>query len=210
MLSPLILLPLLPPLIASPLSHPHPRSSPLLNSTYVSPTFSQSLHNIDQYSVESIHYLLSLPNNTAEGQPGGWVGQNGYTAIAQWDYQQGTRTFYRAVKAAEDEYATNPGGCYADWGVELVDCYNDDAGWAGLASLQAWEAYGDEVFLTRAKGVFDVSRVFGDSEAASVLLRILFIPERNSSSTFISWTSQKARPGLLGLSSPISPDYPLI
>lgn len=48
-------------------------------------------------------------------------------------------------------------GCFDYWKVPLVDCFNDDAEWGGLVSLGGFAAYGDEVFLERAKDVWTVS-----------------------------------------------------
>ncbi len=133
-------------------------SSKILNSTYLQPKFQQSRSNIDSYSLSTINELL-----TRSDFPTGWVGQNGWTVISQWDHQQGTRAFYDQFAANESYYATNPTGCYEYWGSPLVDCYNDDAGWAALASLQGYQAYGDEVFLKRAESVFEVSLVLQDA-----------------------------------------------
>lgn len=126
-------------------------SSSILNSSYVSPQFEQSCDNIWSYAVESFEYLL---NGT--DFPDGWVGQNGWTNVAQWDYQQHSRGFYDHYNRNETYYAYNPTGCYAYWHAPLTDCYNDDAGWAALSSLQGYESYGDPQYLTWAEDVFDV------------------------------------------------------
>ncbi|ORX35268.1 glycosyl hydrolase family 76-domain-containing protein [Kockovaella imperatae] len=131
-------------------------SSPaILNSSYVNPHFQQSCDNVWSYSTDSFQYLLSLLNGTDSDFPTGWVGQNGWTNIAQWDYQQHSKLFYDQYKINETYYAYNPTGCYAYWHNPLADCYNDDAGWAALSSLEGYEAYGDPVFLAWAESVFE-------------------------------------------------------
>lgn len=155
LLSSLTLLGCLRSIVASPII-PRSSSSSILPSSYVFPTFQQSRSNVNSYSLETFNELLARSDF-----PTGWVGQNGWTNYAQWDAQQGTRTFYNVFSANESEYASNPGGCYADYHVPLADCFNDDAGWAALASLQGYEAYGDEVLLTRAQSVFDFVSAHG-------------------------------------------------
>ena len=129
------------------------RGSTYLPSTYVSPTFGQARANVIHQGDLSIQALTQLSDF-----PGGWVGENAYTAIAQWDQQQGAREFYDFVSQGETAYSTDPGGCYDYWQSPLVDCYNDDAIWAGLSSVQEYEAYGDSIFLERAESVWEVGR----------------------------------------------------
>ncbi|KUJ06785.1 uncharacterized protein LY89DRAFT_743424 [Mollisia scopiformis] len=125
-------------------------ASTILNTTYVSPTFQQSRSNIDQDSLASIHALLASPSF-----PSGWLGQNALATVAQWDFDHKTRTFYDAFNSNETYYADHPGGCYEYWHSPLVDCFNDDAGWAALTSLEGYAAYGDEDYLQNAKSVHD-------------------------------------------------------
>ena len=51
----------------------------------------------------------------------------------------------------------NPGYGAEWWNLPLINAFNDDIGWAGLSNIVAYEAYGDETFLERAKGAYDVS-----------------------------------------------------
>ena len=127
------------------------RSTSYLPATYVTPVFGQDRTNVYNQADATVVALTQRSDF-----PTGWVGSNAYTSIAQWDAQQGTRQFYDFVSAGESVYATNPGGCYDYWQSPLVDCYNDDAQWAGLGSVQQYEAYGDQVFLDRAVSVWNV------------------------------------------------------
>ena len=128
-------------------------SAAVLNDSYVSPYFQQSCDNVWSYAVQSFEYIINSTDF-----PTGWVGQNGWTNVAQWDYQQHTRGFYDHYDQNETYYAYNPTGCYSYWHTPLADCYNDDAGWAALSSLQGYEAYGDPQYLAWAENVFWVGQ----------------------------------------------------
>ena len=138
------------------------RADSKLNSTYLSPAFGQSQSNIYGYAKQSIQALLKTTDSSTgqfTGDKGGlfyWPSQNAWTAVAQWDFQQGTKDFHDQVSAAQKAMETNTGGGYDTWKVPLVNYYNDDSGWAALANVQAYEAYGDDVFLQRAVGVWKV------------------------------------------------------
>jgi len=122
----------------------------VIPNTYVHPEFRQSRASIES-NIQEVYTAF-----TASYNGGGWSAQNAWTSVAQWDAQRGKRDFYNQVKKAQDYLATNPGGGYEVWKVALVNYYNDDIGWAGLSNVQAYEAYGDEDFLTRARGAYDV------------------------------------------------------
>ena len=143
--------------------------SSVLNSSYVHVTFGQSRDNINKYTHQSVQSLV-LATNHSNGQfldgiinlPGHlfyWQSQNGWTGVSQFDYQQGSRDFFIDVLSSQNALARRPGDAFDTWGVPLVNIYNDDAGWAALSNLQAYEAYGRGIFLERAIGVWDVSVV---------------------------------------------------
>ena len=126
-------------------------SAQIIPDSHIHPEFGQSRTTIDSYIQETYTAFAKSYGGS------GWTAQNAWTSVARWDFQRGKRDFYTKVKQAQDRLATNPGGGYEVWKVPLVNYYNDDIGWAGMANVQAYEAYGDEVFLTRAKGAYDVS-----------------------------------------------------
>ena len=128
-------------------------SAQILPNTFIHPEFRQSRASIESH-IQQVYTTF-----TGSFNGGGWTAQNAWTAVAQWDAQRGKRDFYAQVKKAQDHLATDPGGGYEVWQVPLVNYYNDDIGWAGLSNIQAYEAYGDQVFLSRAKGAYDVSLV---------------------------------------------------
>lgn len=126
--------------------------SPLLNSTYVTPSFQQTRQIINQDAVASIDALLA-----SSSYPPGWVGQNGFTTVANWDYQRKTKTYEREFSANESYYSDHPGGCFLYWHSPLADCFNDDSGWAGMASLEGYMAYANKTYLDWAVSVHNVS-----------------------------------------------------
>lgn len=135
------------------LASPVPRSQPiLLNTTYVSPIFLQSRSTITSLSLASIHHLASsagLQNKTS------WKAQNAWTTIAQWDFQHNTTTFEERFREAQMYDSMHQSGCFGYWGVPLVDCFNDDAVWGALASLEGAGAYGRGGYEGRAVEVWE-------------------------------------------------------
>lgn len=132
-----------------------------LNESYLKPKFGQSKANIDSYTEKTINNLIagvdaSLGQFKWENPWFFWPSANGWTSIAKYDHDRGTRKFYDAVSKSNDALAKSNQGCGSNKAA-LVNCFNDDAGWAGLASLEAYEAYGDQKFLDRAIGVWQVS-----------------------------------------------------
>ena len=124
----------------------------LLPTTYAVPAFEHSRTDVNSYTAKSFAYLLGLD------VPTGWVGQNAWTAVAQADAQNKATAYESHVSAGLQAFADSPGGCQTSDTPPAVNCYNDDAGWAALANLQAYRAYGDKTYLTRAVDVFDVGR----------------------------------------------------
>lgn len=137
-----------------------------LKASYLKPKFGQSKANIDSYTEKTINNLISgvdasLGQFKWENPWFFWPSANGWTSIAKYDHDRGTRKFYDAVSKSNDALAKSNQGCGSNKAA-LVNCFNDDAGWAGLASLEAYEAYGDQKFLDRAIGVWQVSAVVFD------------------------------------------------
>lgn len=126
----------------------------VIPTAWLNPIFSQPKTSIWEHSIVSYNSLLDQFDS--EGDGGGWTAQNAWTSFAQWDDQEGSRTFYDAVKKAQNKLAADIKAGH--WGIELVNQYNDDVGWAGLANVQAYEAYGDQVYLDRAIGAYEVGR----------------------------------------------------
>lgn len=125
----------------------------LLPPTYLQVKFLQSKQQIIALTDGSYGDLLKTYDGT------GWTAQNLWTSVAQWDYQLGRQDYPERVRAAQDALFASPGGGNEVWKVPGVNYYNDDNGWAGLASVQAYEAYGDDIFLTRAGDIFKVSQL---------------------------------------------------
>lgn len=125
----------------------------IIPDNWLNPQFNQPKSAIWKHSIASYESLFGT--FAADGDGGGWTAQNAWTSIAQWDHQEGTRDFYDQVKSGQDKLAADTKGGWQ--GIELVNEFSDDVGWAILANIQAWEAYGDEVFLNRARGAYDVS-----------------------------------------------------
>jgi len=117
----------------------------ILKSTYPKISFGHSRADIISYTKESIESLLKSVNNEngqflggnpdAVGQQFFWQSVNGWTAVAQYDLQLKGRGFYTEVSDNQKLLATHPGGGFDKWNVELCNDFNDDCGWAGLASL---------------------------------------------------------------------------
>ena len=139
----------------------------VLNASYLQPYFTQPRDYINTYTDYSLESLTLAVNHT-DGQfldgtpdPVGyqffWQSQNGWTGIAQWDQQQNKRTYFMDVLSAQNALARYPGDGYQQYGVPLVNTYNDDAAWAAMSNLQAYETYGNRIFLERAVGVWEVS-----------------------------------------------------
>ncbi len=126
-----------------------------ISDKYVHPIFNQPKKSIEGYTKESFDSLLSSFQKDGDG--GGWTAQNAWTSIAQWDLQRNSREFYDRAKKAQDNLAANPGHGGEILKVALVNYYNDDTGWAGLANIVAYEAYGNAEFLERARGAYAVS-----------------------------------------------------
>lgn len=135
----------------------HGSGNSLPDSTYQI-TFCQPRKTIERYSRESFSALLTtLDHSTGWFKEAGyWVSQNGWTTFASWDAIHGTRDYYDVFAKSQDRLSTSAGPGNALWDVPLMNFYNDDAVWAALANVQAYEAYGDEVFLGRANGVWQV------------------------------------------------------
>ena len=137
-------------------------ASTVLPHSFVNPQFLQSRKTITAYGVKSVQALLdeSSPSTGALIPGGTWASQIGFQSIANWDYLHGTKDFYDPVSQGQAASA-RPNGQY---GVPLADQWNDDNMWAGMASLKAYQAYGDDVFMTRAQGIWQVSSVFRGRE----------------------------------------------
>jgi hypothetical protein len=130
-----------------------PVGAQILPTSFVKPTFGQPKASIEKYTWESYQSLLS--SYQKEGIGKSWVDENAWTAVAQYDLQRKKRDFYNDVRKAQDEYA----GVTSDqqpWKTALVNYYNDDIGWAALSHIAAYDAYGDQIFLDRAKGAYEV------------------------------------------------------
>ena len=145
-----------------------------LPSTYADITFCQTEAQIDTYSYNSYETLLNQLDNATGwfNGSGYWVSQNGWTAYAGWDFLHGTRDFYTVLSNAQKQLETSAMDGNALWGVPLVDFYNDDSGWAALANVRAYEAYGDSIFLQRAKGVWQV----GTCDLTMLILQVHYRP----------------------------------
>lgn len=140
----------------------------ILNSTYPQITFGQSRSNIDFYTSQSIRSLV-LAVNHSNGQlldgipnlPGHlfyWQSQNGWTGVSRNQFQTQNSDLLIDVLSAQNALAREPGDSFGWWGVPLINNYNDDCAWAALSNLQAYEAYGREIFLKRAIAVWQVKR----------------------------------------------------
>jgi len=136
---------LLPLAISSHLEERADIPKSILTSTYPKISFGHSRADINSYTKESIQSLLKSVNNKNGQFLGGnpdslgqfffWQSVNGWTAIAGYDLQLKGKGFYTEVSINQDLLAKNPGGGFDKWGVELCNDFNDDCGWAGLASL---------------------------------------------------------------------------
>jgi hypothetical protein len=136
---------LLPLAISSRLEERADTPKSTLSSTYPKISFGHSRAEINSYTKESIQSLLKSVNNKNGQFLGGnpdslgqfffWQSVNGWTAIAQYDLQLKEKGFYLQVADTQNLLAKNPGGGFEKWGVELCNDFNDDCGWAGLASL---------------------------------------------------------------------------
>jgi len=161
-----ILLTLASVVLANPLTTRNNCINSILNDSYLDVSFGQSRSNIDSYTRQSIQSLV-LAVNHSNGQildgipnlPGHlfyWQSQNAWTAISQYEAQQNSRDLFIDVLSAQNALSKRPGDAFDKWGVPLVNTYNDDAGWAALSNVQAYEAYGREIFLKRAIDVWNV------------------------------------------------------
>lgn len=128
-------------------------SAQIIPVGWINPKFGQSKESIHRHTLNSYNSLFNTFSKDGDG--GGWTAQNAWTSIAQFDHQEGSRAFYDKVKVAQDKLAADTKRGH--WGIELVNDYNDDIGWAGMANVLAHETYGDDVFLDRAKGAYDAS-----------------------------------------------------
>jgi uncharacterized protein YyaL (SSP411 family) len=129
--------------------------SSLLPSTYLSTAFSATRAQVDSYAKDSHVALLKTTdarNGNFKGSGGFWTSQNGWLNVAAYDKTRGTQLFAAQVSDAQDALARGTGP-----GTPLVNEFNDDAGWAALANLRAYEAYGDGKYLDRAVAVWKVS-----------------------------------------------------
>jgi hypothetical protein len=141
----LALFSLLPLAISSHIENRAETPSSILKNTYPKISFGHSRTDIISYTKESIQSLLKSVNNKNGQFLGGnpdslgqfffWQSVNGWTAVAQYDLQLKGRGFYTEVSDNQNLLAKNPGGGFEKWGVELCNDFNDDCGWAGLASL---------------------------------------------------------------------------
>lgn len=133
--------------------------NPLLNSTYISTAFTQSRAQVEAHTRRSFDALLKRTNSKTgfltESDNAFWTSQNGWTAIADYDALRGTKLYAQQVSVAQDTMAKGTGP-----GVPLVNAFNDDAGWAALANLRAYAAYGDKKYLDRATEVWKASPQF--------------------------------------------------
>jgi hypothetical protein len=137
--------------------------SPLLPSLSRAITFHQPLSQILSHTSDAIRVLTGNVNaKTGQFNQGGgeffvWASSNGWTSIAINDRLNGKREFEKDVGAGLQAMADHwvMGG--EKWKVPLVNEFNDDSGWAGLAAAEAYDAYGNEKYLKWAIGVFDVS-----------------------------------------------------
>ena len=139
----------------------------VLNASYLSTYFTQSRNNINSYTDYSIQSLVLGVNHTngqfLDGNPNPvgnlffWQSQNGWTGVSRWDHSQKKRDQFINVLTAQNGLARYPNDGFQQWGVPLVNTYNDDAAWAAMSNLEAYEAYGHPIFLERAIGVWEVS-----------------------------------------------------
>lgn len=142
------------PLISAALCPAPKTCNPLLPSTYISTAFTATRPQVDSYAKQAHEKLISYADLSTGniGKGGGyWTSQNGWMNVAAYDKLRGTKDFMAQVSAAQDGFAK-----ITQAGVPLVNEYNDDAGWAALANLRAYEAYGDKKYLDRAIGVWKV------------------------------------------------------
>ena len=141
----LALFSLLPLALSSHLDERADTPNSILASTYPKISFGHSRGDINSYTKESIQSLLKSVNHDngqflggnpdAVGQQFFWQSVNGWTAIAGYDLQLKGKGFYSDVSDNQNLLAKNPGHGFEQWGVELCNDFNDDCGWAGLASL---------------------------------------------------------------------------
>jgi hypothetical protein len=141
----LALFSLLPLAISSGLGERADSAESILKITYPKISFGHSRADISSYTKESIQSLLKSVNNEngqflggnpdAVGQQFFWQSVNGWTAVAQYDLLLKERGFYTEISNNQKLLATHPGGGFDKWKVELCNDFNDDCGWAGLASL---------------------------------------------------------------------------
>lgn len=135
--------------------------NPLLPSTYLSTAFTASRAQLNSYAKLS-HTALIKYTDSANGHlgTGYWTSQNGWMNIAAYDKLRGTKDFERQVSEAQDALAKS-----TRKGTPLVNEYNDDAGWAALANLRAYEAYEDVKYFNRAIAVWEVSFPFSSDDS---------------------------------------------
>ena len=141
----LALFSLLPLALSSHLDERADTPNSILASTYPKISFGHSRGDINSYTKASIQSLLKSVNHDngqflggnpdAVGQQFFWQSVNGWTAVAQYDLQLKGKGFFSEVSNNQDLLAKNPGGGFEKWGVELCNDFNDDCGWAALASL---------------------------------------------------------------------------
>ena len=147
----LALFSLLPLALSSNLEERADTPKSILTSTYPKISFGRSRADINSYTKESIQSLLKSVNHDngqflggnpdAAGQQFFWQSVNGWTAVSQYDLQLKGREFYTDVSDNQNLLAKNPGHGFEQWGVELCNDFNDDCGWAGLASLVRYSFY---------------------------------------------------------------------
>ena len=158
-------------ILFSPLSglRSTPLDAQILPSSFLNPHFTQPRAIVDKHVDYSIQSLIIATNHT-NGQfldgrrnPVGssffWQSQNGWTAVAERDREMGRRDYFMEVLTAQNALARYPGDGFETWGVPLVNYYNDDAAWAAMSNVEAYQAYGNEIFLKRAVDVWEVGRI---------------------------------------------------
>lgn len=153
------------PDLQTPADHPNSNIciSNLLPSLSRHIDFHQPLPQILSHTTSAIRVLTSQVNaktgqfKQGDGEFFVWASSNGWTSIAINDRLNGKKEFEQDVdkglQAMADHWVM--GG--EKWKVPLVNEFNDDSGWAGLAAAEAYEAYGGDKYLNWAIGVFDVS-----------------------------------------------------
>jgi hypothetical protein len=151
----------------------------VLNSSYLNPHFTQSRSNINSYTSMSIASLIQATNHSDGQILGGnyplgstfyWQSQNAWTTVAAFDTAQKSNTYMIDVVSAQSALARSPGDGFQQWSVPLVNYYNDDPGWAALANIQAYEAYGRGIELQRAIGVWEVSKALSSRFALTCVI----------------------------------------